>query len=97
MEAGISLDAAILRVARELRLAHRDLSHELLIVNRKTREEGGRPLWGTRYDAKEDVARIPMTVSRSAGTVERFRITLDGGALRMAWENTVASVPVAAR
>ena len=68
-----------------------------LIVNRKTRDGDGRPLWGTRYDAKEDVARIPMTVSRSAGTVERFRITLDGGALRMAWENTVASVPVAAR
>jgi tight adherence protein C len=50
VEAGISLDAAILRVARELRLAHRDLSHELLIVNRKTnagvpRETALRGLW----------------------------------------------------
>jgi tight adherence protein C len=50
VEAGISLDAAILRVARELRLAHHDLSHELLIVNRKTnagvpRETALRGLW----------------------------------------------------
>ena len=50
VEAGISLDAAILRVARELRLAHTDLSHELLIVNRKTnagvpREAALRGLW----------------------------------------------------
>lgn len=50
VEAGISLDAAILRVARELRLAHQDLSHELLIVNRKTnagvpRETALRGLW----------------------------------------------------
>ena len=50
VEAGISLDAALLRVARELRLAHSDLSHELLIVNRKTnagvpREAALRGLW----------------------------------------------------
>ena len=36
VEAGISLDAAILRVAREIRLAHTDLAHELAVVNRKT-------------------------------------------------------------
>jgi tight adherence protein C len=36
VEAGISLDAAILRVAREVRLAHVDLAHELTVVNRKT-------------------------------------------------------------
>ena len=35
VEAGISLDAAILRVAREVRLAHVDLAHELTVVNRK--------------------------------------------------------------
>ena len=50
VEAGISLDAAILRVARELRLAHTDLSHELMIVNRKSnagvpREAALRGLW----------------------------------------------------
>ena len=50
VEAGTSLDAAILRVAKELRLAHPDLSHELAVVNRLTnagmpREEALRGLW----------------------------------------------------
>jgi tight adherence protein C len=36
VEAGVSLDAALLRVARELRLPHPDLAHEFLIVNRLT-------------------------------------------------------------
>jgi len=50
VEAGVSLDAAVLRVAREIRLAHNDLSHELMIVNRKTnagvpRETALRGLW----------------------------------------------------
>ncbi|MGQ0715571.1 MAG: type II secretion system F family protein [Gemmatimonadaceae bacterium] len=50
VEAGISLDAAILRVARELSFSYPDLSRELLVVNRKTnagvtREEAIRGLW----------------------------------------------------
>ncbi len=50
VEAGISLDAAILRVAREIRLAHVDLAHELAVVNRKTnagipRDAALRGLW----------------------------------------------------
>jgi tight adherence protein C len=50
VEAGISLDAAILRVAKEIAFTHPDLSRELLIVNRKTnagitREEAIRGLW----------------------------------------------------
>ena len=50
VEAGISLDAAILRVAREVRLAHVDLAHELAVVNRKTnagipRDVALRGLW----------------------------------------------------
>ncbi len=50
VEAGISLDAAILRVARELSFTYPDLSQELLVVNRKTnagvtREEAIRGLW----------------------------------------------------
>jgi tight adherence protein C len=50
VEAGISLDAAILRVAREMLLAHRDIALELAVVNRKTnagvrREEALRGLW----------------------------------------------------
>ena len=50
VEAGISLDAAILRVAKELAFTYADLSRELLVVNRKTnagvtREEAIRGLW----------------------------------------------------
>ena len=50
VEAGVSLDAAILRVAREIRLAHTDLAHELNVVNRKTnagipRDAALRSLW----------------------------------------------------
>ena len=50
VEAGISLDAAILRVAKELSFTYGDLSRELLVVNRKTnagvtREEAIRGLW----------------------------------------------------
>lgn len=50
VEAGISLDAAILRVAKELSITYGDLSRELLVVNRKTnagvtREEAIRGLW----------------------------------------------------
>jgi tight adherence protein C len=50
VEAGTSLDAAVLRVAKELRLAHPDLAHELAVVNRLTnagmpRDEALRGLW----------------------------------------------------
>ena len=50
VDAGISLDAAILRVAKELAFTYGDLSRELLVVNRKTnagvtREEAIRGLW----------------------------------------------------
>ena len=50
VEAGTSLDAGILRVAKELRLAHPDLAHELAVVNRLTnagmpRDEALRGLW----------------------------------------------------
>jgi tight adherence protein C len=50
VEAGISLDAAILRVARDLTYAHPELAEELLVVSRKTnagmtREEALRGLW----------------------------------------------------
>ena len=50
VEAGISLDAAILRVARDLTFAHPELAGELLVVSRKTnagmtREDALRGLW----------------------------------------------------
>jgi tight adherence protein C len=50
VEAGISLDAAILRVAKDLLLVHPQLAGELMVVSRKTnagmtREDALRGLW----------------------------------------------------
>lgn len=65
----------------------------LLVINRQTGQ------WGTVYDAKRDLARIPMRVGALRSPVEQFTITLTPGQngrgeLAMAWENTRAVVPV---
>jgi Protein of unknown function (DUF2911) len=64
-----------------------------LVVSKKTGE------WGTDYPGEgEDLARIPMNVSKTAAPVENFTISFDqaGGkcTLRMEWENTRASVEI---
>ena len=60
-----------------------------LIVNKQTKQ------WGTDYDEKQDLARIPMTVGKTGGPVEQFTIevadTPKGGELRLSWENTLAT------
>jgi tight adherence protein C len=50
VEAGVSLDAAIVRVAKEMAILHADLANELLIVHRRinagvTREQALHGLW----------------------------------------------------
>ncbi|MGH7586426.1 MAG: DUF2911 domain-containing protein [Gemmatimonadales bacterium] len=66
-----------------------------LIVNGETGQ------WGTDYHPEQDVARIPLAVSRLAEPVERFTIEVvpsgAGGRLRLAWDTTEWTVPVAAR
>lgn len=57
VEAGVSLDAAILRVARDIAMAHEVLANELLIINRKVnagmpREQALYGLW-TRTGVEE--------------------------------------------
>ncbi len=64
-----------------------------LVISKKTGE------WGTDYPGeKEDLARVPMSVSKTAGAVENFTIAFDQGGskctLRMEWENTRASVEI---
>lgn len=63
-----------------------------LIINRQTGQ------WGTEYDEKQDLARVKMEASKTGGTVEQFTISIEPrgsnqGVLKMAWENTQASVP----
>jgi hypothetical protein len=63
-----------------------------LIVSKTTGE------WGTDYDPKADLARIPMTVASTPAPVEKFTIafvtTASGTTLTLGWDTTVASVPV---
>jgi hypothetical protein len=64
-----------------------------LVISKTTGE------WGTNYPGeKEDLVRVPMSVSKTAASVENFTIAFDqtGGkcTLRMEWENTRASVEI---
>ena len=64
-----------------------------LVISKKTGE------WGTDYAGeKEDLARVPMKVSKTAAPVENFTIAFDQAGskctLRMEWENTRASVEI---
>ncbi len=65
-----------------------------LIISKKTGE------WGTDYDATQDLARVPLTVTPLTAPVEQFTIALrptgaDAGVLRMQWGDRELSVPVA--
>jgi len=62
-----------------------------LVISKKTGE------WGTDYPGESnDLARAPMTVSKTSGPVENFTIGFDQSGnkcvLHMDWENTRASV-----
>jgi hypothetical protein len=66
----------------------------LLVISKKTGE------WGTDYPGeKEDLARVPMSVSKTSAPVENFTISFDqkgsSCTLNLDWENTRASVDVA--
>jgi len=66
-----------------------------LIISKKTGE------WGIPYPgADSDLLRVDMKASATAAPVENFTIAFDKGAkgctLRMAWENTQASVDIGA-
>jgi hypothetical protein len=65
-----------------------------LIINKKTGE------WGIPYKYEADeLARVPMSVSKTSGPVENFTISFDqsggGCTLQLSWENTQASVKFA--
>jgi hypothetical protein len=63
-----------------------------LIVNKQTGQ------WGTIYDPKQDLVRVPLTTSTLPEHVEQFTIVVDpaGGMLRLRWATTELSVPITA-
>ena len=67
-----------------------------LIINRQNGQ------WGLSYDAKQDLGRVKMTMSKPPAIVETLKYTLtDRGAgkgeLRLEWEQHVATVAIAAK
>ena len=66
-----------------------------LIVNKQTKQ------WGTAYDAKQDLVRIPMTVTSTNPVVEQMEIQVKpagkGGEIVVAWDTykAVATFTVA--
>ena len=62
-----------------------------LIINKETGQ------WGTEYTPGKDLGRVKMTMSKPPSPVERMKYTLTATSLELAWENHVASVPLAAK
>ena len=65
-----------------------------LVVNKTAKQ------WGAfKYDAAQDLGRVPMTVTTGAKPVEQFTIeVVPAGkqlALKLSWDKTVASVAIA--
>jgi hypothetical protein len=67
-----------------------------LIINKQTGQ------WGLEYDAKQDLGRVKMTMSKPPSVIEVLKYTLSdqGGGkiqLHLEWEKHIASVPIAVR
>lgn len=63
----------------------------VLIVNKQTGQEG------TAYDAKQDLGRVKMNMTKPKAMVEQLKYTISGsggnkGKLDLAWEDVDASV-----
>lgn len=53
--------------------------------------------WGIPYPAGQDLGRVPMTMGKTTAAVEQLTIAVDdtpaGGALRVEWGGTKATIP----
>jgi hypothetical protein len=93
------LDLAGLRVPRgrySLFVDVRNPEAWELIVNRQTGQSG------LEYDAKQDLGRVKMMMSRPTAVVERLKYTLSDkgnrtGELRLEWERHVGAVAITVR
>jgi hypothetical protein len=62
-----------------------------LIVNKQTGQ------WGTKYDEKQDLVRIDMKKQAADKAVDQFTIAVDGGMLKLTWEDVQYSAAIAAK
>jgi hypothetical protein len=93
------LDIAGLAVPRgtySLFVVVRDPDAWELVVNRQTGQSG------LEYDARQDLGRVKMTMSRAPSLIERLRYGLTDrtggkGELRLEWERRIATVPLTVR
>jgi hypothetical protein len=58
--------------------------------------------WGLTYNAKMDLGRVKMTMSKPPAPIETYKIILSStgpktGQLRLEWEKHIASVPITAK
>ena len=65
-----------------------------LIINKQTGQ------WGLTYEKSMDLGRVKMTMSKPPSPIETYKMTLSttgpkSGQLTLAWENHIASVPIA--
>jgi hypothetical protein len=64
-----------------------------LIINRETGQ------WGLSYDAKKDVGRVKMAMSKPSAVIEMYKMTLSAtgpksAKLQLEWEHHIASVSI---
>jgi Protein of unknown function (DUF2911) len=67
-----------------------------LIINKQVGQ------WGTDYDQGQDLARVPLKVSKLGAPADQFTIALEpnpsgGGTLKLRWEQTELSVPISGK
>jgi hypothetical protein len=62
-----------------------------LIVNKQTGQ------WGTKYDEKQDLARIDLKKDAASKPADQFTIAVDGDMLKMMWEDTQYSAEIKAK
>ena len=53
--------------------------------------------WGTKYDEKQDLVRIDMKKQAADKAVDQFTIAVDGGVLKLMWEDVQYSAAIAAK
>jgi hypothetical protein len=64
-----------------------------LVINKQTGQ------WGLTYDAKQDLGRVKMTMSKPPAPIETYRMVLTAtgpkaAKLTLEWENHIALVPI---